>query len=533
MTEAKPMQRLATGIPGLDLVLEGGLLAGGVYIVHGPPGAGKTILANQICFHRASQDDCAVYVTLLAESHARLVAHLRRMSFFDAKRVPRHVQYLSAFKPLEDQGLSGLLELLRRTLVSTKATLLVIDGIVSAEEVSMTWGISGESTRSSQAQDAAGANEFKKFIHELQTIATMTGCTALLLGSTERPRAFHPAYTMVDGILELTDHLHELLPVRHIDVRKIRGTAQRLGRHVYQITSDGIVVYPRIETLVPDEVAAEDDATRGGDPIAFGIEELDRMMRGGVPHRSMTMLVGPTGAGKTLMGLQYLAEGLRRGEPGVYFGFHERPNALLRKAERMGLDLKGAVERGALQIVWQPVSERLVDVLAHRLFTALRETKACRLFIDSMHGFYRALDDYPERIAGVLSAISDELQRLGVTTLYSVETQDIFGPTIEVPQPGISQATQNVVLLRYVELASRLHILLTIIKVRDTNHDRSVRELVVTDEGLRVQDFVGDARQMLAASSMYPTSATAAAGDADAERSSPGSEPKGRRTGRS
>jgi circadian clock protein KaiC len=504
MTDAQHrLDRFVTGVPGLDFILDGGFLVGGVYIVHGPPGAGKTILANQICFHRARGGDRAVYVTLLAETHARLVSLMRQMSFFDPALVPSHVQYLSGFRTLEDQGLHGLLQVLRHAMIETKAAVLVIDGLVSAEEVAMTWGLQGGTL--GQAQDVAGANSFRKFIHELETVAGMTGCTVLLLGSTERARAFHPAYTMVDGIVELTDDLHKnLRPLRHINVRKVRGVKQKVGRHIYEITNDGVMVLPRVESTVPPSQENLEEGVLRGAPIAFGVPGLDEMMRGGLPHNSMTMLLGSTGTGKTLLGMQFLAEGARRGEPGVLFGFHERPAALLRKGERLGLELDRAVQDGLLEIVWQPVSEAIVDVLAHRMFAAIERIGARRLFIDGMQGYHHALDDYPERISGVLSALSDELQRRQITTVYTVETQDIFGPSIVVPQPGISEVTQNMILLRHVEVAGRLHMLLTIVKVRDTDHDRSVRELCITDEGLVVKPFTATGGQTMTPSSTFP-----------------------------
>ena len=128
------IERFLTGIAGLDSILRGGLARGGVYLVQGPAGVGKTILANQISFHHAGRGATALYVTLLAESHARMVLHMRGMSFFDAALLPAHVRYLSALKPLEDEGLPGLLRLLRRSLVEHGPTLLVIDGLSSAEE---------------------------------------------------------------------------------------------------------------------------------------------------------------------------------------------------------------------------------------------------------------------------------------------------------------------------------------------------------------------------------------------------------------
>jgi predicted ATP-dependent serine protease len=129
--------RLPTGIAGLDQVLEGGLLRNGVYIAEGPPGAGKTLLATQLCFAAARRGERALYTTLLAESHERMLTHLSRMKFFDETLVPDAVYFISAFRALQQDGLPALLRLLREAILERKASILILDGMVTAEEISL------------------------------------------------------------------------------------------------------------------------------------------------------------------------------------------------------------------------------------------------------------------------------------------------------------------------------------------------------------------------------------------------------------
>lgn len=471
--------RMRTGVPGLDEVLEGGLLQGGVYIVEGTPGAGKTILGNQICFHHASGGGRALYATLLAESHTRMIAHLRRMRFFRPELVPESVYYVSAFKQLESHGLDGLFKTLRETLTAQKASLLVLDGLVSAAE-------SAESDRA-----------FKKFVHELQILSGMSGCTVLLLSSVARSRSVQPEHTMVDGILQLTDELKMLRAVRRLQVLKLRGTDAVRGLHALEISDEGIIVRPRIETMVTTAEAAH--ITPGEGRMDFGVPALDEMLCGGLPSHSVTMVLGPSGGGKTILGLQFLAAGANKGERGLHFGFYERPRELLAKSERLGLGLERFVDEGLLHLVRHSPTEGDVDLLVDRLLTEVRERRVKRLFLDGIHAFQQATD-LKERIRDIYGALSEQLSASGVTTVYSLETPDLFGPRIEVPIGDVSAITHNIIVLRHVEMSARLHRLISVLKLRDSDYDPAIREFLITDEGITVSKTFETAARILSGS---------------------------------
>jgi circadian clock protein KaiC len=471
-----PSNRRPTGIPGLDRILEGGLLVSGVYIIQGPPGAGKTILANQVCFHHAAAGGHAVYVTLLAESHSRLFTHLRRMAFFDEDAIPQRVSYIGGYSTLQSGGLAALVALIRGVIQKNKATLLVVDGLISAQE------------------SAASEREFRQFIHELQTLTDLTECTVLLLTNVERTSGFFPEHTMVDGVLHLTDELSELRPLRHIRVLKLRGSAPLRGLHSVRITDNGFDVRPRIESLLPQGPVPEVQIALGP-KLAFGVGELDGMLRGGLRTGSITMLLGSSGSGKTLMGMQFLSEGLKRGERGVYFGFYEHPDAILAKCQRVGISgLKEGVERGNVEIVWHRPVEGVIDELGESLINTVRRTGAQRIFIDGMDGFERAAD-FPERMSHVYTALGQELERFGVTTVYTMETRELFGRDIQVPINGMSAATQNIILLRHIEHRATMLRVMVILKVRDDDYDGRMRELQITDNGLVLLDtFAAESR---------------------------------------
>lgn len=471
------MDRVDTGVPGLDMILNGGLFKSGVYIVEGAPGCGKTILGNQICFHRAAQGDSTIYITLLAESHTRMIAHLRGMGFFRPDLVSSAIYYISAFKVLEEAGLDGLLRSVRESVHARKASFVVLDGLVSAEEF------------------APSARAFKKFIHELQTISGMTGCTVLLLSSTERAVGFRPEHTMVDGLIELGDTVVGVQSLRHVVVRKMRGTRQLRGRHALEISAAGIKIRPRIETLLrgPDE---DEPAPRALGQASFGVIGLDAMLRGGLPGGSNTIVLGPSGSGKTMLGLQFLSAGARDDEIGLYLGFYERPASLLAKGSRLGLGLEAARERGVLHLLWEAPIEGVLDAVVERVLRAVIDHRVTRLCFDGLHGF-RHHAEYPDRTRAVFSALSDELTRRGVTTLFTLETADLVGSGIEVPIDGVSALADNILLLRHVELRSQLYRLISILKVRDRAYEGAIREFQITDRGVVVADTFDSAEQIL------------------------------------
>jgi circadian clock protein KaiC len=267
-------ERVKSGIPGLDVLLQGGFLRGGLYIIQGQPGAGKTILANQMCFARGRDGHKALFTTVLAETHARMMLHLGELSFYDDALVPKNVSYLSAFATLTADGVKGLLDVLRREMRAHGATILILDGFAAIE------------------QAATSDLEFKRFVHELQVQSGMLGCTTFLLTSNRNLRGFNPEHTMVDGLIELNEEESLRRTERQIQISKFRGSSVLRGRHTYEITRDGLRVYPRTESLLRDVAPDDGDV---GNRITSGVKELDKMLHGGFPQATSTLIVGSSG----------------------------------------------------------------------------------------------------------------------------------------------------------------------------------------------------------------------------------------------
>src|SRR5262249_31296407 len=362
------------------------------------------------------------------------------------------IRYLSGYSVIEQDGLEGLLKLLRRSVREQHCQLMVIDGVMTAESMA-------------ESQIA-----YKKFIHELQTWVGLIGCTVLLLTSstTELGGPILPAHTMVDGIIELRTLAVGPRALRQLNVMKFRGAAYSEGGHTYRITDAGMIVFPRLETLPPREGRAPIRAER----IRTGIEELDRMFKGGYPAASTTLLLGASGSGKTLLGLHFLDAGTREGQEGILFSFFEKPDLVREKARRLGLIY--AKRSTPVHVIWQPPFEGLLDELRIRLLARVDATGATRVFIDGVVGFEEAA--ISSRLASFFAALANELTARGVTTLISDETAT----------QGIEAIFENIVVVQQIEQGGQLARLISVMKSRETDRERDLRPFAITDRGIVV-----------------------------------------------
>jgi circadian clock protein KaiC len=455
-----PIERLRSAVPGLDQILGGGLFRTGVYIIQGLPGCGKTILANQICYGHVAEGGAAVYVTLLAESHSRMIQHLSTLSFFDVKAFPDKLAYISAFHDLESAGLKGLMGVLRREMRTRKVGVLVLDGLVAASE-------------------GASDLDLKKFVHELQSIAVLQDCTVLLLtsGNIHRMAAEH---TMVDGLIELEDRLFDARSERSIQVRKFRGAGPLRGKHSLRIDNDGISVFPRIESMYRS-AASE---TMHDEVTTSGIASLDALLAvKGIPMASSTVVIGSTGTGKTTMGLQFL-HASTAAEPGLHLSFFEGPDRLRAKARSLGLSLETLESSGAVELMWQSPGEALLDEIADRLLAAVARRNVRRLVIDGLSGFLESAV-FPERLNRFFSCLVNELRSRRVTVLMTLETRDVVSSVISMPW-GVSGIVDNLFFLRFVHDEGHVERLLTIIKMRDTDYQAGLRRIHIDLQGMHI-----------------------------------------------
>jgi circadian clock protein KaiC len=391
------MKRLPTLVEGLDEILNGGLFEGGVYIFEGPPGVGKTTLANQIAYTLARRESRTLYVTMLAESHARMLKHMEQQIFFDQQEVSSTVFYVSGYRELEKGGLKAVVELLRGELTRHRASLLVVDGLVVDSLEAMT------------------NDSVRQFVHELQSLVSALSCTCLVLTSGNS-NALSAEQTMVDGIFAFADHGFHWRAERRMQVRKFRGSQVIRGQHTFCISTQGVQFFPRLESLP----LVDGNVKLGKDPVSSGLPALDNVLHAkGLFTGSASAVIGHTGSGKTTFALAF-ASAPHGGAPSLVLSCTELSGDLRRIGAEMGLELEGAINAGTLTIKNLGHEDESMDEMGHKLLRLVDELKARRLVLDGVAGLADTLA-FPERGYRFLGRLLLELRRREVTSLFTID----------------------------------------------------------------------------------------------------------------
>ena len=412
------MNRFPSTVAGLDDILHGGLFEGGVYILEGPPGVGKTTLANQIAYNRASGGDKTLYVTMLSESHARMVQHMSHQTFFKKSAVNAFVFYLSGYRELETEGLKGVVSLLRSELARSGASFLVVDGLVVS---------------------APGIDEgVRQFVHELQSLVSAMNCTCLVL-TTGRGNALSAEQTMVDGIFSFEDQLFRGKAERLVQVKKFRGSEVVRGRHSFCITNEGLHFFPRLESL---PLQPRERLPRV--PVALGTREIDEALgEQGLWAGSMSLAVGESGAGKTTMAYRFAAASSEH-EPGLLLlGSSETEADACALATMVDVDLEGPLQRGALRIESIGQADESLDEMGHKVLRLVDEIQARRVILDGLAALADTLA-FQERGYRFIGRLLFELRRRGVTALFTLDPAEIAVASGTPLAAGVSALFDNV-----------------------------------------------------------------------------------------
>ena len=456
-------ERGKSGDEGLDLILGGGLPLNGINLIMGLPGSGKTLLCQQLMFARATEERPAIYLSTVSEPFEKILRYAQTLSFFDRDAIGRSVFYEDLGPAVAgEDGLTAVTERIAALIKERRPGIIAIDSFKAL------------------AAFADDARAFRRFLHELAALLTAFPATSFWIGEySEDETRTAPEFAVADGIISLATERASERTLRLIQVTKLRGSDFRSGRHAYRLSEDGITVFPRLADPIRD-----DEYRLGEERISSGIAPLDRMLAEGYAPGSSTLVAGPSGAGKTLMGLHFIFSGAANDEPGVIATLQENPIQLQRVARGFGWSLDD--ERVA--VMHRSPNDVYIDEWVYELLELVETTGATRVMIDSLSDLQYATPDRV-RFREFIYSLTQRLSRAGISPIMTSEIPELFHVG-RLAEYGISHLSDNVVLLQYLRAESRLLRTVTILKSRASAHDPEIREFDITPDGIVLGDPV-------------------------------------------
>jgi len=456
------LERLSTGNDQLDRVLAGGFPRHSVNIVMGLPGTGKTLLAEQLAFANATVERPALYLTTLSEPLTKVVSYLQEMSFADVGRIGSEVLYESLVEVLRDNP-QALVDRVAELVQQHRPGVVVIDSFKAVMEL---------------MRDPL---HWRNLVFDLAALLGAYELTAIWVGEYPGDAvASLPEFAVADGILELQRRQVGSRDERFLQVVKLRGSGFRDGRHAFRIDRGGIKVFPRLVGPSVARLYASID-----ERLQSGIQGLDAMIETGWLRGTSTLVAGPSGAGKTMLGLHFLRRGVNDGEPGLHVTFQETPTQLRRVMTNLGWETEEMLQEGRLDVLHSSPVELQVDSVIEEIFRRIDRNGVQRVVVDALGDIEKAAAD-PNRFSDYVYALTQELASRRITSMLTVEAPGSPVAGEVMTGKDVSYMSDNILLLA-MDLSSELTRGVRIIKTRGSAHDGRLHPLRIGRFGMAVE----------------------------------------------
>lgn len=461
-------ERLSSGTFWLDEILDGGFIPRQSYLVRGGPGTGKTTLGLHFIREGLRRGERTLFITL-GESAEQIRTNARGLGFeLDAMPILDLSPSPDFFAEVKSYEIFSPAEVEREPM--TRRIIEAIDLYrpqrVFVDPVSQLRYLSQNSFQFRR--------QILSFLHYLQE----QGATVVFTSEDSESDPDDYIQIIGDGVILLENRL----TVRTLTVTKYRGSAFASGKHAMRLTAKGLEVYPR---LVPEEYERRFEL----ETIPFGIPELDTMLGGGLERGTVTILTGPSGVGKTSLGVHFMREAASRGERSVVYSFEEEVDIMMRRCEGLNIPAHKMVEEGHLLIKKVEPLRYSADEFARMVRQEVEEKGTRVIMLDSIAGYRLSLQGEDGDLVSRLHAQCKYLQNMGVVVLLINEVEAIGGD-FRVTDTKISYLADNVMFVRYMEHHRKQGVQLAkalgILKKRLTLFDTSIRELTFSPRGIHV-----------------------------------------------
>jgi len=455
------VERVSTGNRQLDEILGGGFLRGSINVIAGRPGAGKTMLAEQLAFAVVPGGRPVLYLTTLSEPLAKVLTYLQHLDFAEIDRVGRDLLFESLAEPLAE-GPEALIERVRALMLKHRPQVMIIDSFKAIADL------------------MADVRVWRRTVFDLAATFSAYDVTVFWIGEyLVRTAQGLIELAVADGILELQREDSGSRDDRFLQVAKLRGSDFADGRHAYRLGAAGLEVFPRLRTPSPPR-----PGELPNERLSPGVAGLDSMIEGGLLRGTSTLVAGPSGSGKTLIGMHFLREGVRCGEPGLLVGFQESPGQLSRMVESLGWSAGELLRPGRIELLYNSPVELHIDAIAEQVLRRVEQQGVRRVLVDSLGDLELAAGDW-RRFADYIYALTQHFMRHGVTAFLTLEGNLTRDQEVLTRRP-ISQTSDNTLLLAMELADEELVRTLRVIKARGSTHEGRRRPLRITAQGATV-----------------------------------------------